>query len=166
MAKYFEDPGLQARIGRKCREARFITAPSAAPKRSRSDATRHGDLENDGFTLTSVAMRLLDTVPGKKPPEAETVVTADHQPPGSGPVMITAELRPIVPEVPVCGDGRTPPEIGEASKSRTTATLEMAEYEPLPAGRSQPKRGGKPWAGTANGKRIPASVEGAPSLSG
>lgn len=187
MAKYFEDPALQARLRRKCVEAEkaeFITAPSAAPKNSRTDAVGHGDLENDGFTLTSVAMRLLESpevepfrantpllglthVPGQKSPEAKPAGVADTQPPASPPVSTTAEASPVLPRVPRCRNGETPPEIGEASEDglRTTPTRKMAGYWPLREDHHIPHRGGEPWPRPANGRQSPTSAGRVPSPS-
>jgi hypothetical protein len=154
MAKHFEARRLQSRIQQKFPSAAFITAPSEAPQDERTDAIRHGDLEDDSFTMTSVAMRLLgssqvdpyrthmpllglDHVPGQKLAGMTPAKTADTQPPQAPPVVATAEAGSFVPRVPRCRGGGDPPEIGEAPPGgdRTSATLRMEGYKSSPESR-------------------------------
>jgi hypothetical protein len=154
MAKYFERRDLQARIRRKFPGATFIAAPTSAQPDARTDAARHGDFEDDAFTMTSVAMRLLQTsevdpfrartpllgfdhVPGQHTSTSASVNIADTQPPDAPPVVTTAEGQLFVPQVPSQPGRGDPPELGEAPPDgdRTAMTLRLAGWKPVPAAR-------------------------------
>lgn len=152
MAKYFEDPKLQKRV-RKVLPAVFVSSPRAAPEDERTDATRHADFEDDGFTMTSVVMRLLgsskvdafrssmhlaglDHIPGEETPLGPPARIVDTQPPDKPPVATTGETGTLAPRVPPCEDGDDPPEIGEAPPGgdHTATMLRWAGYPVLPNG--------------------------------
>jgi len=154
MAKDFGDLQLQKRIGRIVPGAAFIPSPAAAPQDGRTDAIRHADFEDDGFTMTSVVMRILDStnvdpyqshtallgldhVPGQEVAVVPAARIADTQPPGAPPVVTTAAARDFVPRVPPCRDGGDPPEIGVAPPDgdHTAAMLRLAGYALLVKGR-------------------------------
>ncbi len=159
MAKDFNDPKLQNRIGRKFPGgAKFITSPATAdPQDERTDAARHGDFEDDGFTMTSVVTRVLksskvdpfrsnmplfglDHVPGQAARVVAAAGIGDTEPPGKKtPLLTTAEAGEFVPRLPPCRDSEYPPEIGEAPPEgdRTAATLRLAGYPSIPNGRQR-----------------------------
>jgi hypothetical protein len=63
MEKFAELPtgGMTLRAAIEARGGEMIFAPTDAPARSRSDASSHGGFDDDTDTMTSVAMRILDT---------------------------------------------------------------------------------------------------------
>ena len=170
MAKYFEDSKLRKRIRQVLPGAAFISSPAVSPEDGRTDAIRHDDFEDDGFTMTSVVMRLLgsskvdafrssaplfglDHAPGEATPLVSAERIVDTQPPDRPPVVTTAEARGSVPRVPPCRDGGDPPEIGDAPPGgdHTATMLRLAGYPVLPKGR---KRRPEP---PSTGSRAPRS---------
>ena len=156
MAKYFEDSKLRKRTRKVLPGAAFISSPAVSPQDGRSDAIRHGDFEDDGFTMTSIVMRLLGStkvdpfrsstpllglghVPGEKTPVVTASRIVDTQPPDKPPVVTTAEAHGSIPIVPPPGDGGDPPEIGEAlpGGDHTATMLRLAGYPVLPNGRKR-----------------------------
>ena len=170
MAKYFEDSKLRKRIRKVLSGAAFVSSPAVSPEDGRTDAIRHDDFEDDGFTMTSVVMRLLgsskvdafrssapllglDHAPGEATPVVSAARIVDTQPPDKPPVVTTAEARGSVPRVPPCRDGGDPPEIGDAPPGgdHTATMLRLAGYPVLPKGR---KRRPEP---PSTGSRAPRS---------
>jgi hypothetical protein len=170
MAKYFEDSKLRKRIRKVLPGAAFVSSPAVSPEDGRTDAIRHDDFEDDGFTMTSVVMRLLgsskvdafrssapllglDHAPGEATPVVSAARIVDTQPPDKPPVVTTAEARGSVPRVPPCRDGGDPPEIGDAPPGgdHTATMLRLAGYPVLPKGR---KRRPEP---PSTGSRAPRS---------
>jgi hypothetical protein len=159
MAKDFQARHLLAKMKRKVPNAAFVTAPTETPEDERTDAIRHGELQDDSFTMTSVAMRFLnssevdpfrghsqlrglDHVPGKDTKTGAAGGIADTQPPDQPPVATTAGARSSIPRVPACRNGEPPPEIGEAPPDgdSTSAALIMEGFRSLEKRITRPER--------------------------
>ncbi len=102
------------------RGAKFIFAPSAAPDDCRSDAMHHGGIHEDGPTMTSVVMRVLDVTTASPEYEYQTnaalkdadqaptlegegepaPAAAGVQPPGATPLVEMAETQRQQPHAP------------------------------------------------------------------
>ena len=162
MAKYFEDSNLQKRVRKVRPGAAFISSPSSAPQDARTDAARHADFQDDGFTMTSIVMRMLgsskvdafrssmplaglDHLPGMEIRLGPPSRIVDTEPPDKAPVVTSGEAGTVAPRVPPCADGDDPPEIGEAPPGgdRTATMLRWAGYPELPdGGKGRPRASG------------------------